>query len=115
VKEAWENLDAPRLVGKIDAAAARSRLAELMESVEIVAADPDRETSMVFCGWELRDPKDMSILLEAINGSCRYLLTSDSKHFGPFFGQTTCGLTVLPPGAFLARMGLPHERPSGSE
>jgi hypothetical protein len=72
----------------------------LMGTVEIVASDPDR-SSHIFCEWKLSDPDDEPILMDAINCQCQFLISNDSNCFGPYYGQTTHGVTVLPLGKFL--------------
>lgn len=44
--------------------------------------------------------KDRPILHAAIRVGARFLLTGDKTHFGPHFGRTCGGVTILPPSEF---------------
>lgn len=98
--EAWTNLGTERGRTKCEPVEARARLTTLMGSVEIIASQADR-SSYIYCEWQLSDPDDEPLLMDAINCQCQFFLTSDSECFGPYYGQTTHGVTVLPPGKFL--------------
>jgi hypothetical protein len=41
--------------------------------------------------------KDIPIFLAAIDLGATHLLTGDSKHFGPLYGQRIHGVLILPP------------------
>jgi|SRR5208337_349002 len=45
--------------------------------------------------------KDAPILQAAIEVNADYLLTGDIRHFGPYFGKTIEGVTVILPGQYL--------------
>jgi hypothetical protein len=45
--------------------------------------------------------KDNPILLAAIDGQATHLLIGDAKHFGPYFGQTVTGVTILRVAVYL--------------
>ena len=45
--------------------------------------------------------KDKPILLAALEARAHYLLTGDFRHFGPYFGKTVEGVTILLPGQYL--------------
>ena len=81
----------------LDNDAQRTRLAQLVTPMGIVAAGvitplPD---------WVALPDKDKPILQAAIAGHATHLLTSDVKHFGPYFWQAVEGVTILPPAGYL--------------
>jgi hypothetical protein len=97
--EAWDCLSQ-----QSDPDSCRAVLSELLNSLELVASpagEPPPSTA-----WRLRDPKDVPILFGAIEAKCHYLLTADKTHFGPFFGQTLDGVTILQTGVLLERLGI---------
>jgi uncharacterized protein len=49
------------------------------------------------------DSKDQPILMAAIHGRCKYLLTGDARHFGDLYGKRIAGVLVLRPAQYLAR------------
>jgi len=53
----------------------------------------------------LRDPKDIPILMGAIEARCDFLFTGDSACFGEYYGMSMDGTVVLKPGKFMARLG----------
>ena len=53
----------------------------------------------------IRD-KDRPILEAAVAARCSYLLTSDRRDFGPFFGQTIEGTKVVSPELMAEEIGL---------
>jgi predicted nucleic acid-binding protein len=74
------------------------RLAELdrlLAGVHVSDRQPQRPIDV-----EL-DAKDWPILSAAIGEECDVLLTGDKRHFGPLYGRTVAGVTVLAPAAFL--------------
>ena len=76
---------------------AASRLQELLASVRIV---PGVTYSVVPESKELPE-KDRPILLAAVAAGATHLLTGDVTHFGPFFGRTISGVTVVTPTTYL--------------
>jgi len=76
----------------------RDRLDVLLQSIELVIAKlpcpPLPE------GIELAQ-KDVPILQAAIAAHASHLLTSDLKHFGPYFWQIVEGVMILPPAVYL--------------
>ena len=79
------------------------RLEALVGMIEVRAEPADPSLAR---DWKLRDPGDIEILCGALDAKCAVLLTLDSECFGPYFGKTIDGLTVLKPGKFLDRLGL---------
>jgi uncharacterized protein len=49
------------------------------------------------------DPKDQPILLAAIHGKSKYLLTGDAKHLGHLYGKRVEGVLVLRPAQYFER------------
>lgn len=49
--------------------------------------------------------KDQPILQAAIASHASHLLTGDLRHFGPSYGQTIAGVTVLLPADYLGQHG----------
>jgi uncharacterized protein len=89
-EEARRNLSQPKQ---------REELEELLGSVEIIgtAASTDRP---LFSTIELPD-KDQPILLAAIGAGATHLLTGDSQHFGPYYGERIEGVLIFSPGDYL--------------
>jgi hypothetical protein len=75
----------------------RDRLKELLQSVKLSSGLPAEPLPE---GVDL-PAKDVPILLAAIAIQATHLLTSDLKHFGPYFWQIIEGVTILPPAAHL--------------
>lgn len=80
----------------------RTRLYRLVQSVEIV--DEPRGRSLPD-GVRL-PPKDVPILLAAVESGANYLLTGDKDHFGVYFGERVAGVLILRPAEFLQRRRL---------
>ena len=85
--EARRNLDNPE---------PRKRLERLLQSVNLFSVLPVEALPQ---GIQLA-AKDAPILLAAIGAQATHLLTSDLKHFGPYFYQIIEGVLILPPGAY---------------
>lgn len=81
----------------LPAAAQRTRLEALLESVEQASEAIDRPLP---ADVELPE-KDRPILLAAVAAGAAYLLTGDVTHFGRYYEQTIAGVRILPPAAFL--------------
>jgi uncharacterized protein len=89
-EEARRNLSQPKQ---------REDLEELLDSVEIIATAASTGHPL-FSTIELPD-KDQPILLAAIGAGATHLLTGDSQHFGPYYGERIEGVLILPPGDYL--------------
>src|SRR5579864_4440170 len=74
----------------------RRRLSRLSEKVYLFEA-ARRELPR---GISLPE-KDAPILIAAIQARCTHLLTGDVRHFGPYFGKTIDGVTIILPGEYL--------------
>ncbi len=48
--------------------------------------------------------KDRPILAAAINARAKFLITSDKKHFGPFYGKEIEGVEVVSPAMYFERI-----------
>jgi hypothetical protein len=77
----------------------RLRLEKLLESTEIV---PEAVGRPLPEGVQLPE-KDVPIILAAIRAGATHLITSDIKHFGPYFGRVVSGILILPPAEYLKR------------
>lgn len=75
------------------------RLEELLAGVTVV---PDVVGGDLPNGVALPE-KDRPILLAAMRAGATHLLTGDRQHFGPLYGRTVGGVTVLRPAEFLAQ------------
>ena len=51
-------------------------------------------------------PKDVPILLAAVESGANYLLTGDKDHFGLYFGERVAGVLILRPAEFLQQRRL---------
>src|SRR5579859_4900475 len=71
----------------------RKRLVSLSVSLELFEARQARIPSRVFL-----PPKDVPILLAAIEARATHLLTGDVLHFRTYFGKKIEGIAVLRPG-----------------
>lgn len=91
LEEATRNLDGDER---------RARLGSLMAGVTVWTELP---TTGVLFGEVSLPEKDLPILLAAVESGCEFLITGDRMHFGPYYGQTVQGVTVLTPRAFLDR------------
>jgi predicted nucleic acid-binding protein len=74
----------------------RMRLSRLSEKVQLFGA----ALRQLPHGISLPE-KDVPILLAAIEARCTHLLTGDVRHFGPYFGKKTEGVSIVPPGDYL--------------
>ena len=86
--EAWRNLNPDQ----------RTALQELLDRVRVV-------NNPVFQSVPLPvdvvlPAKDRPILLAAIASGATHLLTGDSRHFGPYFGQMIEGVMILSPADY---------------
>jgi predicted nucleic acid-binding protein len=87
-EEARRNLDSPKQL---------SRLARLLEAVEIAVEAPGQRLPPA-----VRLPeKDEPILRAALAAGATHLLTGDLRDFGPFLGRKVGSLRIQTPGAFL--------------
>jgi uncharacterized protein len=92
IEEARRNLT-------MDSLEAVPRLNRLLESVSTV--DPPESLKLV---ENIRlDPTDQPILLGAIHGNAKYLLTGDARHFGHLYGKQIGGVLVLRPAQYFER------------
>jgi predicted nucleic acid-binding protein len=92
IEEARRNLAADR-------PQAVPRLNRLLESVSTVDAPHGLELAENIS----LDPKDRPILLAAIHGQARYLLTGDMRHFQHLYGKRIEGVLVLRPAQYFER------------
>ena len=79
----------------------RTRLYRLIQRLEIVDEPRPRRLP---AGIAL-PPKDVPILLAAIDSGAKYLLTGDKDHFGEYYERVIDGVTVLRPTRYLALRG----------
>ncbi|NOZ05495.1 MAG: PIN domain-containing protein [Chloroflexi bacterium] len=63
-----------------------------------MVSDPQREDLVPFVG--MADPKDLPILVAAMQAACPWLLTFNQRHFQPGHPD----VTVLRPGEFVSRV-----------
>lgn len=89
-EEARRNLSAP---GQHEA------LEKLLDDVELTPAASTESARLP--SIELPD-KDWPILLAAVSAGATHLLTGDSRHFGPYYGEKIGGIPILTPGDYLA-------------
>jgi predicted nucleic acid-binding protein len=76
----------------------RTRLYRLVQRLEIVDEPlPRRPPAKIAL-----PPKDVPILLAAIDSAANYLLTGDKDHFGKYYGVEIDAVTVLRPASYLA-------------
>lgn len=73
-----------------------SALSKLLSQTGLV---PEASSSALPDGVTL-PPNDVPILMAAIEAKATHLLTGD-RHFGPYFGKTIAGVTILLPGEYL--------------
>jgi predicted nucleic acid-binding protein len=97
VRETWDNL-CENVAAPEERQRALDTLAGLVGQSELIEAASSPPLAHT---WNLPDPKDVPILLAAIESNCEYLLTGDKACFGKYFGSTLDGVTVLRPGEFL--------------
>lgn len=77
----------------------RARLTRLVRRLT-VTAEPESGPLPT----EIRLPdKDRPIFLAAQQARAGFLITGDVAHFGPYFGHTVAGVTILAPAEYLAR------------
>lgn len=74
------------------------RLEELLRQVEVGALPPSR---MMPAGMPELPEKDRPILLAAIAARTTHLVSSDYAHFGPYYGKTFHGVTIVSPAKYL--------------
>lgn len=78
-----------------------ARLPDLTALLSSVVVIPDALAGAALPTGIQLPQKDKPILLAAIDGQATHFLTGDVKHFGPYFGQTVAGVTILRPGVYL--------------
>ncbi len=78
----------------------REDLESLLASMEIAGESASRAVHPVFDTVTLPE-KDRPILLAAIDARATHLITGDFTHFGPYYGKSIGGVTVLPPAWYL--------------
>ena len=78
-----------------------ARLPDLTALLSSILIIPDPLPGAVLPPSVQLPEKDKPILLAAIDGQATHLLTGDVKHFGPYFGQTIAGVTILRPTVYL--------------
>ena len=91
IQEAHRNLSSAR----------PARLPDLTSLLASVIVIPDPLPGATLPTGILLPEKDKPILLAAVDGQATHLLTGDVKHFGPYFGQTVAGVTILRPTVYL--------------
>lgn len=94
IAEAERNLEDPEQ---------RTRLYRLAQRVDIV--DEPAPNAKLPADIRLA-PKDMPILLAAIDAQCTHLLTGDHKHFGRYFGRSVQGVRITTVREYLTARGL---------
>jgi len=95
VSSAYAEAEARR---NLESAEQHERLDELVAQMDVIADAPSEAT--IPPEVQLPD-KDRPILQAAIDAGADYLLTGDVRHFGPYFGQTIGGVTILRPAEYL--------------
>ena len=78
--------------------AALRRFAQLMDTMQIVAASPNQTRDLPKPAQSLPQ-KDQFVLAAAIQCGCNVLLTGDRAHFGQLYGQTISGVTIHSPAS----------------
>ena len=81
----------------LETAAARARLAKLLQRTNIVAEAPETQ----FPGSIRLAEKGRPILQAAIAGGATHLITGDLHDFGAFLGKSVAGVRVEAPAEFL--------------
>lgn len=76
----------------------RAQLTTLLEPITTV---PDSPEPFPIPPTITLPPKDRPILGAAIHAQATHLLTGDVTHFGPYYGQTIAGVTILRPAGYL--------------
>ncbi len=74
-----------------------ARLSQLIDEIEVVPEAPELPLPT---GVDLPE-KDRPILRAAVAAEATHLVTGDRTHFGPYWGETVSGLTVIRPAAAL--------------
>jgi uncharacterized protein len=74
----------------------RERLETLLQSVELISALAGKPLPE---GVNL-PAKDVPILLAAIAANATHLLTSDLRHFGPYYDRIVEGVLILSPAGY---------------
>jgi uncharacterized protein len=95
VAEARRNVPEPEVAARLEA---------LLEGVAVL---PNEPAGSLVAPDPCLPEKDRPVLLGAIAAGASYLLTGDMSHFGPCFGNTYQGVTVLLPGDYLRKEGRP--------
>ena len=72
------------------------RLAQLARKLQLFEALPGQ-----LPGGVLLPPKDIPILLAAMEAGATHLITGDKRHFALYSGKTIAGILVQPPAAYL--------------
>lgn len=75
-------------------------LEKLVEATSLVRKSAHRSDHPELAHIKLPD-KDWPVLLMAISASASHLITSDRKHFGPYYGEYLGGVLILSPSAYL--------------
>lgn len=76
---------------------ALDRLDELLKSLKLVEEAQEEDLPGSF----RVDAKDKPILLAAIRGGSRHLLTGDKRHFGHLYGKIVQGVSISRPADYL--------------
>jgi uncharacterized protein len=74
----------------------RTRLVGLSAPLHLVEAGQMSVPTEIFL-----PPKDVPILLAAIEARATHLLTGDVRHFGAYFGKKIQGIAITRPGEYL--------------
>jgi len=78
----------------------QAELERLCHSIEVVSVlPPQGELSIL----SKLPENDRPILWAAISVRATHLLSGDFKAFGPFYGRTINGVTIMPPAAYLKK------------
>lgn len=77
-----------------------TRLRHLMRSVRILTLDDSIELPEA----SVLPEKDRPVLAGAVQSGTNYLVSGDKKHFGPLFGVSIRGTTVIPPPDLLSAL-----------
>lgn len=95
VAEASRNLKAPEQ---------RASLDSLLLDVRVLEHRPGegRQNPEDVESMNLPD-KDIPIMMAAVDARATHLITGDSTHFGPYYGESVAGVLILPPAEYLRR------------
>lgn len=86
----------------LDTSIQRAELDALIKQLNIVA-DATSIDHPIFEQITLPE-KDRPILRTAVSAGATHLLTGDTRHFGPFYGQRILGVLIQPPAAFIREL-----------